>query len=179
MRKTVTVGGFEVDSTREEITAALKRLTTAEDKITDLFTRGRYTTRGFLTFENSEAMWKFLEKHKGKRFDYKGKTLFHTIEKTPEEQEISRRTSEAAKVVREHLIDLDVMKKEATALAWKDRVPIDFDMGVVRYKPLGGTKPARVLVMNREGLFEVGGEVEGVGLQRDVLVGHLADLNRR
>eukprot|EP00971_Amphidinium_carterae_P205236 4073372-Amphidinium_carterae.1 len=51
-------------------------------------------------------MWTFLRARKGKeKFTWRNNSLFHNIDKTPEEQERSKRVSRAIKSVRKYLME--------------------------------------------------------------------------
>ena len=76
-----------------------------------------------LIMKNSKAMWSLLKAMKGKKFQYthgtETITLWHGIDKTPSERQVSRKLSRAAEASRKYLVtrgidDSDVVRIDST-----------------------------------------------------------------
>ena len=72
-----------------------------------------FSSFGRIKFENSEFMWQFLKAFKGHRFMFNGKILFHSIDKTPAEMDLSRKVSRSLKRLRVCLVEGGLLREEA------------------------------------------------------------------
>ena len=70
-----------------------------------------FSSFGRIKFETCDDMWKFLKAFKGHKFNFNGKTLFHSIDKTTAEMDLSRKVSRALKRLRVCLIEKGLMQE--------------------------------------------------------------------
>ena len=119
--------------------------------------------------------------YKGRKLEYNGERLFHNVNKTPEEMEIVRRTTRAAKVLRDYLEESNMAGADLTKEAWKQMSPLDWDMGVVRYRPGGTGRTWRAFEINREGNFTVATNLAemGLGEAKETFARALDSLNKK
>lgn len=109
-REVIVVGGFLPDTERHVIVDQLKTMVLADPGrgwtgagVVDCYAPGQFGCIGKIKFTNPDRLWALLKAFKGYKFSWQGRLLFHSIEKTMAEQELSRRVSRAAKIIREHL----------------------------------------------------------------------------
>ena len=124
-RDCVVVGGFPLDTEKDVIVAALRGFVSpnavkkwdgvgAKDVVSKQF-----STSGEIIFENSGHMWRFLKACKGTRFHHEGRKLFHSVDKTVEEQQLSRRVSRVVRVVTEKFSEKGLLGEEKIHLLRK------------------------------------------------------------
>ena len=63
-------------------------------------------------FQTSEHMWSFFIQNKC-TFEWKDRKLFRRVNKTPQEQKLSRRTSKGVKLLGEHMVSKHAFDEEA------------------------------------------------------------------
>ena len=66
-----------------------------------------------MNFHSNDAVWKFLRKHKGVKFNYGAKQLWHTWDRPREEVLLSKRVSLAFKMLRKNAVEKGVLTNGA------------------------------------------------------------------
>ena len=126
-RKVVFVGGWPEGGERADIEATLKDLTKeCKDSVAEVWATKRVGGSGKIKFLTNDDMWAFLKAHKGVRFNYNGKPLFHSIDKTSSELDLSGKVAKAVRAIKEHLVSNGV-KMEDT----KQWIEADYNIGRV------------------------------------------------
>ena len=97
----VFVGGFGEDIDAEEVKKCLKSQTSTFGGVEDVVAIGNPSNKGNIIFDHCDDMWGFLRGMKGKKLEFKGKSLFHSIDKSRDEQVVSRRLYHVVKTVRD------------------------------------------------------------------------------
>ena len=103
-RLVIFVGGFCEKLDSKDLIGALRGQTQTFQGIEDITSIGRpsdKSDKGKITFTHSDDMWDFLKGMKGKKLMYKDKALFHTIDKSRDEQTISRKVYGIVKAIKE------------------------------------------------------------------------------
>ena len=139
-RKTIVVGGFNGKAERPDVEQFLKEVVVKDFEGAKVAVYGRLPNVGKLHFPSSDDMWDFLTANKGQKFEFKGNRLWHNINKTNDEQDLSKRTSKALRSLRQHLCE-KVGKSEEIA---RSMVQGDSDRGLVYYRPEGGDVPIKL-----------------------------------
>ena len=110
-RVIIVVGGFPKDTPKEHIIRQLRDMILPDaargwrgEGVSDCFAPN-FSSFGRIKFENSEFMWQFLKAFKGHRFMFNDKILFHSIDKTPAEMDLSRKVSRSLKRLRVCLVE--------------------------------------------------------------------------
>ena len=118
-RVIIVVGGFPKDTPKEHIIRQLRDIVRPDatrgwhgEGVSDCFAPN-FSSFGRIKFENSDFMWQFLKAFKGHRFMFNGKVLFHSIDKTPAEMDLSRKVSRALKRLRVCLVEGGLLREEA------------------------------------------------------------------
>ena len=118
-RVIIVVGGFPKDTPKEHIIRQLRDIILPDaargwrgEGVSDCFVPN-FSSFGRIKFENSEFMWQFLKAFKGHRFMFNGKILFHSIDKTPAEMDLSRKVSRSLKRLRVCLVEGGLLREEA------------------------------------------------------------------
>ena len=127
-RRVVFVGGFGEDIDAEEVKKCLRAQTATFGGIEDVVAIGNPSNKGKIIFDHCDDMWNFLRGMKGKKLEFKGKALFHSIDKSRDEQTLSRRVYHVVKAVRDSamvplgLTDQDwwqtIKHNDVAGLAW-------------------------------------------------------------
>lgn len=133
-RKVIIISGFEYDSDGDAIAKHVKSLLGFEVEgqelkfpgVVAVKPLGRLTSKVKVIFDTKDHMWNLLTKMKGKKFQRPdGKKLHHNIEKTMEEDAISKKVSLGLKAIREFCIEKgDVSSENA-----KDIIDGDYNLG--------------------------------------------------
>ena len=129
---------------------------------------GKLAQMGSIDFGTSEDMWAFIESNKGKKFEFVlGENVFplwFSIDKTKDEQTVSKRTSKAIALLREHMKQSHSIPDEQL----KRVIDGDWDQGLVFYRPAGGGPITRLLDRKRDVLtLHVGDTATSAGLNFD------------
>ena len=90
-RTMVVVGGFPQDGRREDIERAIKTLCKDIPGLRDSYPVGRRPQIFKMEFGESRAMWNWLKSTKGRKLEWEGRRLWHTIEKSQEEMLMSKK----------------------------------------------------------------------------------------
>ena len=169
-RMVIVVGGFPKDTPKEHIVRKLREIIqpNAErgwrgEGVTDCYAPN-FSSFGRIKFETCDDMWKFLKAFKGHKFNFNGKTLFHSIDKTTAEMDLSRKVSRALKRLRVCLIEKGLMQEESQREAFNRLVVADWDSGIVRYKKDDGTVHRLFELDRGSGILKVGDGAVSSGL---------------
>ena len=92
-RRTIVVGGFPQDSSRESITAAATTLTAGVVGLEDFYPVGKRPQIFKMLFKSSKFMWGWLKRMKGQRLEWQALRLWHTVEKDQDERLLSKKVS--------------------------------------------------------------------------------------
>ena len=169
-RMVIVVGGFPKDTPKEHIVRQLREIIqpNAErgwrgEGVSDCFAPN-FSSFGRIKFETSDDMWKFLKAFKGHRFNLNGKILFHSIDKTTAEMDLSRKVSRSLKRLRVCLIEKGLMQEENQREDFNRLVVADWDAGIVRYKRIDGTIHRLFELDRGSGMLKVGDGAGSSGL---------------
>ena len=123
-RKTVVVGGFPRDSSKDLVDKAALELTVGIPGLMDAYSVGKRPQIFKMVFADPKAMWNWLKSMKGKRLRYKEERLWHTVEKDPEERLLAKKVSFLIGKVK------DATKKDAEGM--KTFLPDpDYEKGII------------------------------------------------
>ena len=118
-RMIIVVGGFPKDTPKEHIIRQLRDIILPDaargwrvEGVSDCYAPN-FSSFGRIKFETSEFMWQFLKAFKGHRFTFNGKILFHSIDRTPAEMDLSRKVSRSLKRLRACLVEGGLLREEA------------------------------------------------------------------
>ena len=169
-RMVIVVGGFPKDTPKEHIVRQLREIIqpNAErgwrgEGVTDCYAPN-FSSFGRVKFETSDDMWKFLKAFKGHRFNFNGKILFHSIDKTSAEMDLSRKVSRSLKRLRVCLIEKGLMQEENQREDFNRLVVADWDSGIVRYKRSDGSIHRLFELDRGSGMLKVGDGAVSSGL---------------
>ena len=171
-RKTIVIGGFEVDTPRDKVELGLNTMMAGTEGIDEMYAGGKYTSVGKVRFHSSDLMWNFLKAWKGRKLQYQGKRMWHQIERNEDERDLSKKCSTAASLIRQELETAGMSEEDARA-----RFDGDWSRGYLMFKRddgrhvrlyerVVGTLDLKVAMSSRDS-----------GLQFD-FAGHLAEINR-
>ena len=149
-RTMVVVGGFPQDGRREDIERAIKTLCKDIPGLRDSYPVGRRPQIFKMEFGESRAMWNWLKSMKGRKLEWEGRRLWHTIEKSQEERLMSKKVGFLLDKLR---TALGISPEEA-----KTRLPDpNYDQGIIYVANQdAGTGVSRVFQVPRFGKnFEV------------------------
>ena len=148
-RQVVFVGGYPEALDKDVLIEHLKEQTMNHAGIEDVIAIGSPSNKGKLIFHHCDDMWNFLKGMKGKKLMKGEAKLFHTIDKTTDELQISNRVYKIVKAVKESamgplgLSEEDWWKtikhNDVNGMAWV-RMPIETDgepknVQIVKLKP--------------------------------------------
>ena len=171
-RNIIVVGGFPADTERDIIVRHLREFSGPHPREPDGWDgRGvedcyapEYSSFGRIRFASSEHMWRFLKHHKGRKFQYDGRNLFHSIDKTPAEQELSRKVARAQQQLVTFLVDTGKLQAEPTRDDIRKMVAADWDIGMIRFKGENGV--SRIFETDRQtGMMKIGSSAQASGLE--------------
>ena len=161
-RMIIVVGGFPKDTPKEHIVRQLRDIVLADaargwrgEGVSDCFAPN-FSSFGRIKFEKSEFMWQFLKAFKGHRFMFNGKVLFHSIDKTPAEMDLSRKVSRSLKRLRVCLVEGGLLQEEAHRDEFSRLVVADWDSGIIRFKRMDGSIHRLFELDRGSGLLKVG-----------------------
>ena len=144
-RMVIVVGGFPKDTPKEHIVRQLREIIQPNadrgwqgEGVSDCYATN-FSSFGRIRFETCDDMWKFLKAFKGHKFNFNGKALFHSIDKTTAEMDLSRKVSRSLKRLRVCLIEKGLAQEENQREDFNRLVVADWDSGIVRYKKNDGT----------------------------------------
>eukprot|EP00959_Pyramimonas_sp_CCMP1952_P159606 3338420-Pyramimonas_sp.AAC.2 len=184
-RQIIVVGGFPTDTEKAHILQKLRDIVSVQQGfpnwtdpslVEDMYTPGPFASIGKIKFRSSQNMWTFLKAFKGHKFSYNGRPLFHQIDSTEDERQMSKRTSAARNIVIKHLKEIQRLSENPTREDLQQTLPCDWDAGIVRYRAQDGMI-SRLFEANRAtGLFEVSPQAQASALQIR-WAEHLQDIN--
>ena len=161
-RMIIVVGGFPKDTPKEHIIRQLRDIILLDaarewrgEGVSDCFAPN-FSSFGRIKFENSEFMWQFLKAFKGHRFMFNGKILFHSIDKTPVEMDLSRKVSRSLKRLCVCLVEGGLLQQEAHRDEFSRLVVADWDSGIIRFKRMDGSIHRLFELDRGSGLLKVG-----------------------
>ena len=84
-----------------------------EPGVKEWWAPGKVGSVGKVNFHTNDAVWNFLRKYKGTRFNYGTKQLWHTWDRPKEEVLLSERVSLAVKMLRTKAVEKGVLTQGA------------------------------------------------------------------
>ena len=169
-RMVIVVGGFPKDTPKEHIVRQLREVIQPNadrgwrgEGVSDCYAP-IFSSFGRIKFETCDDMWKFLKAFKGHKFNFNGKVLFHSIDKTTAEMDLSRKVSRSLKRLRVCLIEKGLMQEENQREDFSRLVVADWDAGIVRYKRSDGTIHRLFELDRGSGMLKVGDGAGSSGL---------------
>ena len=169
-RTIIVVGGFPKDTPKEHIVRQLREIILPDaargwrgQGVSDCYAPN-FSSFGRIKFETSDDMWKFLKAFKGHRFTFNGKILFHSIDKTSAEMDLSRKVSRSLKRLRVCLIERGLMQEETQREDFNRLVVADWDSRIVRYKRSDGSIHRLFELDRGSGMLKVGDGAVSSGL---------------
>lgn len=137
-RTVVIVGGFPPEGEREVVERAAAEISAQIPGVQSAFAVGRRPSVFKMRFESASLMWEFMRARRGRRLEFEGRTLWHTVEKDPEERLVAKRVS-----------NLIGKLRTATGLEpaeFKGKFPdTDYDRGIIFIKDASSPSGARRL----------------------------------
>ena len=146
-RVIVVVGGFAADSARGEIETAARQLSHGIPGIESAYPVGRRPSVCKFRFHTNAALWSFMRSMKGRRMEWKGKQLWHAIEKSEEERLMARKTG----ILLGHLRRASSLAPEEFRVRYPDP---DYDRGIIFVRdPAAASGVSRLFQVPRGGRF--------------------------
>ena len=101
------IGGFPKDSDRADIEATLRDIMRKYEGVEQVSSLGKYGQCGRVYFTGKEVRWEFIKDKKGNKFPYAGvpRSLWFSIEETPEERAVSGKVGGVVRALVAHLVD--------------------------------------------------------------------------
>ena len=169
-RMIIVVGGFPKDTPKEHIMRQLRDIIKPDaargwrgEGVADCFAPN-FSSFGGIKFDSSDFIWQFLQAFKGHRFTFNGKILFHSIDKTSAEMDLSRKFSRSLKRLRVCLIEGGLVREETQREDFNRHVVADWDSGIVRFRR-GDGSIRRLFELDRgSGTLKVGDGAVSSGL---------------